>query len=121
KASCIIYQLFIYYLCLQLLKYGVDKIFKNQFYLPEPNTLFTPAGMLDKDILYWSTMGTSYGYNIFLGSLEIAAALFILIKRTRLIGLLLSLGILINVTEVNFGFDISVKLFSLFLLFFNLY
>jgi hypothetical protein len=121
KICRIIYQLCIYYLALQLLKYGADKIFKNQFYLPEPNTLFTPAGMLDKDILYWSTMGTSYGYNIFLGSLEIAAAVFILIKRARLIGLLLSLGILINVVAVNFGFDISVKLFSLFLLFLNLY
>jgi hypothetical protein len=117
----IIYELCIYYLALQLFKYGADKIFKNQFYLPEPNTLFTPVGMLDKDILYWSTMGTSYGYNIFLGSLEILAAIFILIKRTRQIGLLFSLGILVNVVAVNFSFDISVKLFSLFLLFLNLY
>jgi len=121
KVLRIIYQLFIYYLALQLLKYGADKIFKNQFYLPEPNTLFTPAGMLDKDILYWSSMGTSYGYNIFLGTLEAIAAIFILIKRTRLIGLLLALGILINVAAVNLGFDISVKLFSLFLLFLTLY
>jgi hypothetical protein len=121
KIYRIIYQVFIYYLALQLLKYGADKIFKNQFYLPEPNTLFTPAGMLDKDILYWSAMGTSYSYNIFLGALEIFAAALILIKRTRLIGLLLSLGILINVVAVNFGFDISVKLFSLFLLFINVY
>ncbi len=121
KVCSIIYRLFIYYLSLQLLKYGADKIFKNQFYLPEPNTVFTPVGMLDKDILYWSSMGTSYGYNIFLGTLEIAAALFILIKRTRLTGLLLSLGILVNVVAVNFGFDISVKLFSLFLLYLNLY
>jgi len=116
-----IYQLALYYLVLQLLKYGADKIFKNQFYTPEPNTLFTPLGKIDKDLLYWSSMGSSYGYNVFLGMLEALAAVFILIKRTRLLGLLLSFGILLNVIAVNFGFDISVKLFSLFLLFVNIY
>jgi len=110
-----------YYLALQLLKYGLDKVFKTQFYLPEPNTLYTPLGWIPKDLLYWSSMGTSHFYNIFLGSLETLAALFILIKRTRLIGLLLSLFILINVVAVNFGFDISVKLFSLLLFFLTIY
>src|SRR5688572_29275327 len=31
----IIYLLVCYYLALQLLKYGLDKVFKNQFFLPE--------------------------------------------------------------------------------------
>ena len=121
KTLSIFYQLFVYYLALQLLKYGVDKIFKNQFYLPEPNTLFTPMGEAGKDLLYWSSMGTSHFYNIFLGSLEALAAACLLIKRTRLIGLLLSAGILLNVVAINFGFDISVKLYSLFLLFLTAY
>lgn len=114
-------RVFTGYLALQLLKYGVDKIFKNQFYLPEPNTLYTALGQIDKDLLYWSSMGTSHFYNLFLGSLEALAAIFLLIRRTRLVGLLLSLGILLNVVAVNIGFDISVKLYSLFLLFLILY
>lgn len=109
------------YLSLLLLKYGVDKIFKNQFYLPEPNTLFTPLGKMSKGMLYWSSMGTSYFYNVFLGSLEVLAAVFIFFKRTRLVGLLMSLVIMLNVVAVNFGFDISVKLYSLFLLFLTIY
>ncbi len=117
----ICYRLFVYYLSLQLLKYGADKLFKNQFYIPEPNTLFTPLGAIEKDLLFWSTMGSSYGYNIFLGTTEAIAALLIFIPRTRLAGLLLSLGILINIVAINFSFDISVKLFSLFLLYLNLY
>jgi hypothetical protein len=121
KVFSIIYQIILFYLCLQLLKYGADKIFKNQFYLPEPNTLFTPVGFVEKDLLYWSTMGASYGYNIFLGTLEMLAAVLVFVKRTRLAGLLLSLGILLNIVAVNFCFDISVKLFSLFLLYLNLY
>ena len=121
KTFAFIYRLLCYYLALQLLKYGVDKIFKNQFYLPEPNTLYTPMGRIPKDLLYWSSMGTSHFYNVFLGSMETLAALFILIKRTRLFGLLLSFFIMINVVAVNFGFDISVKLFSLLLLFLTIY
>ncbi|HMK26420.1 MAG TPA: hypothetical protein VK483_10345 [Chitinophagaceae bacterium] len=121
KVLKFIYLLACYYLALQLLKYGLDKVFKNQFYLPEPNTLYTPVGRIPKDLLYWSSMGTSRFYNVFLGSLETLAALFLLIKRTRLVGLLLSFFIMINIVAVNFGFDISVKLFSLLLLFLTLY
>jgi hypothetical protein len=115
------YRLICYYLALQLLKYGLDKVFKNQFYVPEPNTLYTPMGKIPKDLLYWSSMGTSYFYSVFLGSLETLAAILILIKRTRLAGLLMSFFIMINVVAVNFGFDISVKLYSLLLLFLTLY
>ncbi len=115
------YRLFFYYLALQLLKYGLDKIFKNQFYMPEPNTLYTPLGSMSKGMLYWSSMGTSHFYNVFLGSLETLAALFILSKRTRLMGLLISLAVMLNVVAVNFGFDISVKLYSLFLLYLTIY
>lgn len=105
-----------FYLALVLLKYGFDKIFKAQFYLPEPNTLFTPLGMLEKDILFWSTMGTSRSYNIFMGLMEVIPAMFLLYHKTRNLGLFITLGVLINVVCVNFSFDISVKLFSSFLL-----
>lgn len=111
-------QLFLtYYPSIVLLKYGFDKLFKAQFYLPEPNTLYTPLGMLDKDILYWSTMGTSHTYTVFSGCLELICALFLLYNRTRVLGLFLLFGVLIHVVFINIGFDISVKLYSLFLLF----
>lgn len=106
----------VYYLACVMLKYGFDKIFKIQFYLPEPNTLYTPLGMLDKDILFWSTMGTSYSYNIFMGLMEVIPALMLFFNKTRILGLFILLGVLINVVFINFGFDISVKLYSLFLL-----
>lgn len=99
-----------------LMKYGFDKVFKTQFYLPEPNLLYTPLGNLDKDILFWSTMGSSYSYNLFMGSMELFPAFLILFKRTRTIGLIISLGVLINVLAINLSFDISVKLFVSFLL-----
>lgn len=110
-----------YYLFVILLKYGLDKIFKAQFYMPEPNTLYTPIGQVDKDLLYWTTMGTSHSYNVFLGIIEVIAAFLLLAKNARLAGLLLALVSLVQVVAVNFSFDISVKLYSLFLLFITLY
>ena len=105
-----------YYLSLQLLKYGADKLFKAQFYLPEPNTLFTPFGKLDKDLLFWSTMGVSRPYILFLGGTEILAALLLLFRRTRVAGALIAVAILCNVIAINFSYDVSVKVYSLFLL-----
>ncbi len=116
KIFKIIQLVLTYYLSLILLKYGFDKIFKAQFYLPEPNTLFTPLGMLDKDILYWSTLGVSHSYNVFMGMFEGFPALMLLNKKTRILGLFIVSGVLVNVVFINFGFDISVKLFSSFLL-----
>lgn len=105
-----------YYLALILLKYGFDKIFKAQFYLPEPNLLYTPMGYLDKDILYWSTLGLSRTYSIFGGLMEVIPALLLLHRKTRTLGLFIIVGVLLHVVSINFSFDISVKLFSVFLL-----
>lgn len=104
-----------YYIAFILLKYGFDKVFKAQFYLPEPNILYTPFGNLTKDILYWSTLGTSRFYSVSMGIIEVAIAILILIKRTRILGLPLAIGVFINIILINFGFDISVKTFSIFL------
>ena len=106
----------IVFLSMVLMKYGLDKLFKAQFYLTEPNLLYTPLGKLDKDILFWSTMGTSHAYNLFMGIMELIPALLILFSRTRKIGLIIASGVLLNVLAINLSFDISVKLFSFLIL-----
>lgn len=111
----------VYYLAFVLLKYGIDKLFLAQFYTPEPNILYTPFGYLSKDILYWSTMGISPVYSLIIGSVEVIAALMLIFKRMRPVGLLLSVGVLVNIVVVNFSFDISVKTFSLLLLMMAIY
>ncbi|WP_223608574.1 hypothetical protein [Chryseobacterium sp. OSA05B] len=109
-------EIIVLYLAVVLMKYGFDKIFKVQFYLPEPNILYSRFGNLDRDILFWSTMGTSRLYSVSAGALELLAATLILFHKTRLFGLLVSIGILLNIFLINIGFDISVKFFSLILL-----
>lgn len=104
-----------YYLAFQLLKYGFNKIFKYQFYLPEPNILFTNMGDVSRDLLYWSVMGASHSYSVFTGILEVIPAILLFFRRTRLLGALIAVGVLANVVMINISFDISVKLFSSFL------
>ncbi len=106
-----------YYLSFQLLNYGFGKIFKSQFYQPEPNILYTPIGFLDKDILFWTTIGSSYPFNIFLGFTQIITGSLLLLKRTRVFGYVLSIVTFINILAINLCFDISLKFFSSFLLF----
>ncbi len=100
---------------LVLLKYGIDKILMLQFPIPAENLLFTDLGKLEKDILFWSSMGSSASYNYFTGSLELIAGISMLFDRTYLLGLVVSSGIFLNVLAINIGFDISVKLFAGFL------
>jgi len=110
-----------YYLALQMLIYGLNKVFKWQFYLPEPNTLFTKVGDMSPDILYWSTMGLSRPYSIFMGLMEVVPAILLLFRKTYLLGACILCLVLINVLAINLSFDISVKLYSSFLLFITLY
>jgi hypothetical protein len=110
-----------YYLALQLFIYGFSKVFKSQFYLPEPNILYTKLGEVPKDLLYWSTMGVSRSYSIFLGLSEVVAAILLLFRRTSLAGAFISAFILVNVAAINFAYDISVKLLSCFLLLLSLF
>jgi hypothetical protein len=111
----------VFFLSALLLKYGADKLFKAQFYLPEPNLLYTHMGKLDKDILFWSTMGTSYEYNLFMGVMEIIPGLMLLFACTRKLGLIIATGVFLNVFAINLSFDISVKLLSFILLMMSSY
>ncbi len=109
-----------YYAAFQLFEYGFNKVFKWQFYLPEPNTLFTTVGETPRDLLYWSVMGASRPYTMFAGVMEVLAGLLLLFRRTRTVGALLALGVMVNVVAINFAFDISVKVYSSFLLLLSL-
>lgn len=109
-----------YYISLQLLIYGFIKVFKWQFYLPEPNLLYTKLGDIPKNMLYWSTMGVSRAYVMAMGIIEVITGILLLFHQTRPLGALASAAVFINIVLINFGFDIDVKLFSLILMGFSL-
>jgi len=109
------------YISVILIKYGIDKIFKAQFPEPESNILFTRLGNLDKDILFWSTIGTSKIYNTIIGSVELFSGILLLFKRFQLFGLLLAIICFTQIFIINISFDISVKFFSFILLLMSIF
>ena len=108
----ILFAILLVLLAYFLIRYGLDKLFNRQFYTPASNTLHTPTGQLSKDILFWTSMGTSSFYNGFMGIAEVLTGILLLIHRTRFLGLILAFGILANIFAINIGFDITVKYLS---------
>lgn len=120
RAYPLLFTLLRYFLAFHLLIYGFSKIYKWQFMLPEPNILYTPVGEMHRDMLYWTSMGTSRAYSVFMGVIEIVPAILLLFRRTTLIGACVALMVLLNIAAVNFSFDIMVKLHSCILLLMSL-
>lgn len=105
-----------YFLAAAMLSYGFAKVFKIQFYIPEPNTLYTPLGEVPRDLLFWSTMGASHSYSVVTGLIEVLVGILLLFRGTRLAGGCLGIAVMANVVLLNFSYDISVKLYASLLL-----
>ncbi|WP_424493284.1 hypothetical protein [Salinimicrobium sp. GXAS 041] len=67
---------------------------------------FKPLAELSKYEHMWSFFGRSYNYNLFIGLTEFLIGILIVFRRTRLIALLISLGVCINILILNIEFEI---------------
>jgi len=89
-----------WYVFIILLQYGIGKIIGQQFYrngkLPDDIASKT-LGEVGSFDLAWTFMGYSNTYILFIGSFQILGALLLLFNRTKLIGILILLPILINI------------------------
>lgn len=106
-----------YFLALTLLSYGFSKLFTNQFSSLSLFDLITPYGNSSPMGLMWNFMEYSDSYTIFAGLSEIVGGLFLLFRRTAVLGALISFGVMLNVFIMNMSYDIPVKLFSAHLMF----
>jgi hypothetical protein len=64
----------------------------------------------------WTFMGTSRAYEMFAGAAELLAAVLLVARRTTLLGLLMTIGVMSNVVALNLSFDVSVKVYAAHLL-----
>ena len=97
-------------LAAQMFEYGMTKVIPNQFAAPSLNILATPAGDLSLHTLFWSSIGTSPGYQMFTGWAELLGGVLLLIPGTTLLGALICLADMIYVFALNMTFDIGLKL-----------
>ncbi|MEX0314657.1 MAG: hypothetical protein AB3N18_10795 [Allomuricauda sp.] len=109
-----------YYLSINMFVYGFAKIFYLQF--PELSLFRLSQNFGDASPmgLLWTFMGYSETYSIFTGSMEVLGGMFLLIRRTKILGAAICFAIMLNVFLLNMTYDVPVKLFSFHLVLISL-
>jgi uncharacterized membrane protein YphA (DoxX/SURF4 family) len=99
-----------------LLSYGAAKLFQQQFHSPTWYELLGTYGESSPMDLLWIFMGTSRGYCIFTGCVEMFSGILLFIPRWTTLGGLFGIAAMSNVFAINLFYDVPVKLYSLHLL-----
>lgn len=111
--------------------YGLSKLFGGQFYMKgniPSEVANTTLGEASGFSLAWTFMGHSYAYILFVGLFQLLGAWFLLWNKTKLIGALILLPIMLNIIVFDIIFldvypalanAIIVYLMLLLILFFN--
>lgn len=110
-----------YFIAYFALYYGIIKLFALQFPFPSLSQLSTTFGDFSQQRLAWLFFGTSTSYQVFSGILETAAGLFLIYRRTTLLGVILSIAVFSNITAINIFFDAPVKLMALHFFLLSIY
>lgn len=93
--------------------YGIIKLFALQMPFPNLSQLATPLGDFLPMRFSWLFIGYSQPYEFFSGVMEVTVGLLLLYRRTIPLGLIVGLGVFINVFVMNMCYDIPVKLYSM--------
>lgn len=111
--------------------YGLSKLLGGQFYMKgklPAEVANTTLGEASGFSLAWTFMGHSYAYILFVGVFQLLGAWFLLWNKTKLIGVLILLPIMINIIVFDIIFldvypalanAIIVLLMLFLILFFN--
>ncbi|MBE9491142.1 MAG: hypothetical protein IMY67_12660 [Bacteroidetes bacterium] len=90
-----------------LTAYGLGKVIGGQFYtatrMPDGLDLL-PIGQVTDFDLAWVFMGRSYGYMLYIGLAEVIGAVLLLSNKTKLIGTLILIPIMVNVIVFDIFF-----------------
>ena len=99
----------VYFISFVLIAFAISKFFNAQFQIYHYSG-YMPLNEISPFTHAWSFLGRSYNYNLFLGIAEFLAAVFIVFTRTRLMGLLIALGIYLNILIIDIEFDVKSAL-----------
>lgn len=106
----------VYNFCYHLTSYGLIKVFGGQFFPPSVSSLLGPFGDNSPMAILWLSMGSAPVYSKFTGWVETITVLLLLFRRTRTLGSLMAIGVMVNVFVINMTYDVPVKSLSFRLL-----
>lgn len=101
-----------YFVVYTMLNYGFCKVFPGQFPALGYYSLEKTFGNKSPMGVLWTFMETSRAYTFFGGFMEVTGGLLLLFRRTKTLGALISMAIMMNVVILNFAYDVPVKIFS---------
>lgn len=99
-------------LAMAMISYGSFKVIPSQFVPPALDRLIQPFGDSSPMGMLWTFMGVSMAYTIFTGIGELAGGLLLTMRRTALLGALISAAVMAHVVVLNFCYDVPVKIYS---------
>ena len=99
-----------YAVAFDLSLFGWQKLFNLQFFVPL-GLLDLPFSSFSGEDLTWAYFGYSYPYRCTIGALQIGGALLLLFHRTRLLGVLTLLPVLVNILLIDYFYHLPVGVF----------
>jgi hypothetical protein len=97
-----------YRLAYGMIGWGLKKAFPMQMVFPTVGMLNTPFIDMAEKKLYWSHVGVSFWYTVFLGFAEILPGLLLLNRKTSPLGAALAAVVTFNICIANHAYDAGV-------------
>ena len=97
-----------YRLAYGMVGWGLKKAFPMQMVYPTVGMLNTPFVDMAEKKLYWSHVGISFEYTVFLGFAEIIPGLLLLHRKTAVLGGALAAVVCFNIAIANHAYDAGV-------------
>ncbi len=97
-----------YRLAYGMIGWGLKKAFPMQMVYPTVGMLNTPFIDFAEKKLYWSHVGVSFGYTVFLGFAEIIPGILLLNRKTSVLGAALAAVVTFNICIANHAYDAGV-------------
>jgi len=96
--------------------YGMMKFIPLQMPAPSLQRLVEPFGNFSPMGVLWYSIGASFPYERFAGSMELLGAVLLFIPRLTLLGAMVTFATAIQIFTLNMTYDVPVKLFSFHLI-----
>jgi predicted DCC family thiol-disulfide oxidoreductase YuxK len=104
----VIHAMLRYFLGMIMLMYGWGKLIPLQMEMPGPAELLRTYAGSTKMSLFWTTVGASMEYQMFLGVVEIVVGLLLLFPSTALMGAIGCGLVCLQLVAVNYSYEIGV-------------
>jgi len=99
-----------------MVSYGTAKAIPLQMPYPNLTRLLEPYGNFSPMGVLWYSIGASRPYEMFAGTAELVAAIFLFVPALATLGALVALADCIQIFMLNMTYDVPVKLFSFHLI-----